>query len=138
MQKNIDRKIKILYSYIPILAKEKGLAMNNNYDFQKDIAGCGLTGIISTKGRKISGSVIRCSIACQHDRGNGLGGGFAAYGIYPKYKDYYAFHLMYDNMEAKKATEAYLDGNLTVDLAEEIPTKSQRQFPLRQSCGDIL
>ena len=126
MQKNIDRKIKILYSYIPILAKEKGLAMNNNYDFQKDIAGCGLTGIISTKGRKISGSVIRCSIACQHDRGNGLGGGFAAYGIYPKYKDYYAFHLMYDNMEAKKATEAYLDGNLTVDLAEEIPTKKSK------------
>ena len=98
----------------------------SNYDFQKDIAGCGLTGIISTKGRKISGSVIRCSIACQHDRGNGLGGGFAAYGIYPKYKDYYAFHLMYDNMEAKKATEAYLDGNLTVDLAEEIPTKKSK------------
>ena len=30
-----------------------------------------------------------------HVRGNGLGGGFAAYGIYPKYDDYYAFHMMF-------------------------------------------
>ncbi len=42
-----------------------------------------------------------------HVRGNGLGGGFAAYGIYPHYSDYYAFHLMFtgksmqDRLEAK-------------------------------------
>ena len=35
------------------------------------------------------------AIANMHVRGNGLGGGFAAYGIYPEYKDYYAFHLMF-------------------------------------------
>ena len=27
------------------------------------------------------------------DRSNGLGGGFAAYGIYPEYKDFYALHV---------------------------------------------
>ena len=30
-----------------------------------------------------------------HDRSNGLGGGFAVYGIYPSYADHYAFHVMY-------------------------------------------
>ena len=28
-----------------------------------------------------------------HDRSNGLGGGFAAYGIYPEYRDFYALHM---------------------------------------------
>ncbi len=36
----------------------------------KDISGCGLSGIINTKGKRISGEAIRCSIACQHERGN--------------------------------------------------------------------
>lgn len=37
-----------------------------------------------------------------HDRSNGLGGGFAGYGIYPEYKDLYAFHVFYDDTEAKE------------------------------------
>ena len=31
----------------------------------------------------INGEAIRQSIAVMHDRSNGLGGGFAGYGIYP-------------------------------------------------------
>jgi glutamate synthase domain-containing protein 1 len=57
---------------------------------------CGIVGIINTDKELIDGSHIREAIRIQHDRGNGLGGGFAAYGIYPEYKDYYAFHIMYD------------------------------------------
>ncbi len=52
--------------------------------WQKDISGCGLSGIINWDGKRISGAAIRKSIALQHDRGNGQGGGFAAYGIYPE------------------------------------------------------
>jgi hypothetical protein len=33
-----------------------------------------------------------------HDRGNGLGGGFAVYGCYPEFADWHALHIMY--MEA--------------------------------------
>lgn len=90
----------------------------------KDISGCGLSGIINTMGKRISGEIIRCSIACQHERGNGLGGGFAAYGIYPKYKDYYALHLMYASHDAKNETENYLNEHLTIELGERIPTRS--------------
>ena len=38
-----------------------------------------------------------------HDRSNGLGGGFAGYGIYPEYKDFYAFHMFFD--DARRAKE---------------------------------
>lgn len=67
-------------------------------------SGCAISGLMSEEGRRINGSVIIRSIACMHDRSNGLGGGFAAYGIYPKRKHQYAFHMMFDNIEAKKYT----------------------------------
>lgn len=103
-----------------------------NHWWEKDMSGCGLSGIINTDGKRISGAAIRESIAIQHDRGNGLGGGFAAYGIYPEYKDYYALHIMYteepgkptrDLHEARKDTEAYLDATLSVKKGEDIPVK---------------
>ena len=47
-----------------------------------------------------------------HDRSNGLGGGFAGYGIYPEYKDFYAFHIFYDDIAARKTCEALFGGAL--------------------------
>ena len=69
--------------------------------WQKDISGCGLSGIINWDGKRISGEAIRKSIALQHDRGNGQGGGFAAYGIYPNHKDHYALHIMFTEEPGK-------------------------------------
>lgn len=91
--------------------------------FQKDISNCGLTGFISKSGKLVEGSVIIQSIALMHDRGNGLGGGFAAYGIYPHYKDYFAFHLMYENGMALQLTEEYLEQNFFIEQEEDIPTR---------------
>ena len=86
-----------------------------------DSAACGLVGIINKDKKKISGSVIKKAICNQHDRGNGLGGGFAAYGIYPDYKDLYALHLMYDNHEDVKDTEDTLENSLRIHHQETIP-----------------
>lgn len=93
------------------------------YFNEKDIAGCGLAGIININGRRISGEAIIRAIANQHERGNGLGGGFAAYGIYPDYKDYYALHLMYQTEEAQKHTEDFIYHYFAVVKHEEIPTR---------------
>ena len=93
--------------------------MNHNY--QKDISGCGISGIINKKGVKIPGKEIIQSIVLQRDRGNGLGSGYAGYGIYPDYKDCYAFHVMYDTKKALEETEDYLNKSLVVEKAEEIP-----------------
>lgn len=70
-------------------------------------SGCAIAAIIDRKGGKINGSEIIKSIALMHDRSNGLGGGFAAYGIYPEHADDYAFHVFYDNAKAKSECEDF-------------------------------
>jgi glutamate synthase domain-containing protein 1 len=61
-----------------------------------------------------------------HDRSNGLGGGFAAYGIYPENKDYYALHIFYDNPEAKKECEEFLEKRFDIINLSKIPTRRVR------------
>jgi glutamate synthase domain-containing protein 1 len=56
-------------------------------------------------------------------RYNGLGGGFAAYGIYPRYEDCYALHLMFLDEKAKASVEEYLGDNLSIVRDEKIPTR---------------
>ena len=63
------------------------------------------------------------SISYMHDRSNGLGGGFAGYGIYPEYKDQYAFHIFYDSNEARVETERFLDKHFDVVNLSRIPTR---------------
>ncbi len=92
---------------------------------QRIPSGCAISGMMSEEGRRIDGRVILKSITCMHDRSNGLGGGFAAYGIYPERKDQYAFHMMYDNVEAKEATEEFFKDIFNVDMDEPIPTQRE-------------
>ena len=94
--------------------------MNHNY--QKDISGCGLTGILNRKKERVSGGVIAKSLCLMNDRGNGLGAGYAAYGIYPDFEDFYAFHVMYDDPSIRLTVEEYLKGGYKVEKIEEIPT----------------
>lgn len=98
------------------------------YNFQKDISGCGLSGIINKKGVKIPGEEIIKSIVLQRDRGNGLGAGYAGYGIYPEYKDFYAFHIMYNTPKSLKDTEDFLKRNLQIEKAEDLPTKKNKRI----------
>ncbi len=93
------------------------------FDYRKEISGCGLSGLIHVGGTRIGGEAIVRSICLMNDRGNGLGAGFAAYGIYPRRPDHYAFHVMYDHAEARRATEELLERLFVVDAAEEIPTR---------------
>lgn len=84
-------------------------------------SGCAIAGIIDRSGTRHDGSDILASIALMHDRSNGLGGGFAAYGIYPDYAELYAFHIMYESVEARRETEAYLDTYFMSEKQERIP-----------------
>ena len=86
-------------------------------------SGCAIAGIMDRSGARHDGSDILKSIALMHDRGNGLGGGFAAYGIYPEYRDLYAFHIMYESREARAETEAYRDTFFMSEKQERIPTE---------------
>ena len=44
-------------------------------------SGCAISAVISREGRKMTGEAIVESMRPMHDRSNGLGGGFAGYGI---------------------------------------------------------
>jgi len=89
----------------------------------KDHSGCGIVGYINEAGERSSGQYIMKAIANMHDRGNGLGGGIAAYGIYPDMKDHYCIHVMFDDMEAKTQTERLIGAWCTVFGDETIPTR---------------
>ena len=91
------------------------------WHYQKDISGCGLSGMIHTDGALSSGDVIARSICHMDERGNGLGAGFAAYGIYPEYKDFYALQLMCDDMVSISRAEDFIHEHLEVEHQESIP-----------------
>ena len=85
---------------------------------------CGIVGIVNTDGKLIDGSHIREAIRIQRERGNGLGGGFAVYGLYPENKDKYAFHIMYDgdrNSPIITIVEDYLKTKTNIYQSEQIP-----------------
>lgn len=87
-------------------------------------SGCAISAIMDRSGARHDGSDILTSIALMHDRSNGLGGGFAAYGIYPEYEDFYAFHILFESLDARLATESYLKDHFVCERQERIPTEN--------------
>lgn len=86
-------------------------------------SGCGISGIINRKGESFSSEKIINSMCNMLERGNGLGSGYAGYGIYPEFKDKWCFHIMYQE-NRKDETEEFLKKNFKIVYSEEIPTKN--------------
>jgi len=107
--------------------------VSNPYNDDKVISACGLFGMMSLEGETFSGRDAMRAIANMHVRGNGLGGGFGVYGIYPDYADLYAFHVMYQSRRGKEETESFLQEEFGIARAEEIP---HRDVPAVQGIND--
>ena len=86
-------------------------------------SGCAVAAVISKEGKRMTGQTIVEAMKPMHDRSNGLGGGFAGYGIYPEYRDFYALHMFYDCRDTRKACEAYLKESFEIVKSELIPTR---------------
>lgn len=86
-------------------------------------SGCAISAVISKEGNRMTGEKIIESMKPMHDRSNGLGGGFAGYGIYPEYRDFYALHIFYNDSICRADCEKYLKDKFEVVLAEEIPVR---------------
>jgi len=97
--------------------------INNTYSDGKVIDACSIFGAMDRSGRAFSGEGVIKAIANMHDRGNGLGGGFGVYGLYPEYTDQYAFHIMYLSKQGKEETEAFLRDNFDLVACDEVPTR---------------
>ncbi|MEG6520824.1 class II glutamine amidotransferase [Desulfotomaculum sp. 1211_IL3151] len=91
-------------------------------------SGCAISGLIDKTGKRMSGEAIIRSISVMRDRSNGLGGGFAAYGIYPEYKDYYALHIFYEHTAAKKSCEEFLERHFDIINLSKIPTRRMKEI----------
>ena len=91
-------------------------------------SGCAISGMLNRSGKCMSGEAIIKSISVMHDRSNGLGGGFAAYGIYPEYKDYYALHVFFDSTLSKKEFEEFLERHFDIINLSKIPTKKIKEI----------
>lgn len=86
-------------------------------------SGCAIAAVISRDGNRMSGELIANAMKPMHDRSNGLGGGFAGYGIYPEYKDFYALHLFYNERSTRKNCEQFLKEQFEIVKSEIIPTR---------------
>ena len=71
----------------------------------------------------MSGEMIYNAMKPMHDRSNGLGGGFAGYGIYPEHKEFYAFHMFFDSRTTRKECEVFLKERFEIVKSEIIPTR---------------
>lgn len=86
-------------------------------------SGCAIAAMISKDGNRMTGEKIVESMKPMHDRSNGLGGGFAAYGIYPEYKDFYALHMFFNDRTARKECETFLKERFEIVKSEIMPTR---------------
>lgn len=86
-------------------------------------SGCAIAAVISKEGKKMSGEMITNAMKPMHDRSNGLGGGFAGYGIYPEYKDFYALHMFFNDRDTRKRCEAFIKERFEIVKGELIPTR---------------
>ena len=91
-------------------------------------SGCAIAAVISKEGRRFPGDVIVRAMEPMHDRSNGLGGGFAGYGIYPEYRDFYALHVFFDCRDTRKTCEALLRESFEIVKGEIIPTRKMPEI----------
>lgn len=91
-------------------------------------SGCAIAGMFHKKGGKIGGETIIRAMEPMHDRSNGLGGGFAGYGIYPEYAQCYAFHLFYDDENSRETCEQYLKRYFDIASMSLMPVRKSREI----------
>ncbi|WP_027357307.1 class II glutamine amidotransferase [Desulfofundulus thermocisternus] len=101
--------------------------ISERYLPEKDSQACGLFGVMNTAGERFGGEMAINAMVNMKVRGNGLGGGFAIYGLYPEYRDYYALHIMFERHQlgAKEIVDEFLADHFHVVYDEEIPTNKK-------------
>ena len=97
--------------------------ISNPYGDDKVHEGCAIFALLNRAGLAVSGEPVVRAMVNMENRGNGLGGGFAVYGIYPGYRDHYALQIMYEAPDSRDEVEAYLKPKFEIAWQEEVPTR---------------
>jgi len=87
------------------------------------MGGCGIAGLLNTDGERTSGEKIARMLSIMGERENGLGAGYAAYGLFPDdLKDAYCLQFFFDDEEARSTVEEYLKSRGDIIKDEQVPT----------------
>ncbi len=100
------------------------ISVENRYGDDKVLDACGLIGFIDTSGALHDGASVVAALDSMKERGNGLGAGYAAYGIYPELSDCYALHVMCRSEAYREELDAHLRHRLTIIHDEPIPHRT--------------
>lgn len=83
--------------------------------------GCGVIGLASSD--PVAGRNIIRPLEQMHNRGNGKGGGIAAAGCFPGFKDHYALHIGYmDRKVVEKVEEEFITPNFDISDRFDLPS----------------
>jgi len=92
--------------------------------FKREIGSCGIAGHINIDGTRETGGRAAEMLETMVDRENGLGAGYACYGLFPDLKDYYCIQLLLDDVCAKERVEEYFKSVAEVVKDEEVYTQT--------------
>ena len=116
----------------------------------RDHDACGIAGLFNLDRKVISGKKIKEMIEVMKERENGLGGGFAAYGLFPRFKEQYCIQLILDDFEAKEKVEEFLKDYTDIIEEEKVLVKEGivKEYPLiwrffvdtndRENANDVI
>jgi glutamate synthase domain-containing protein 1 len=99
-----------------------GLTLPPN-GFRRDIEACGIAGHINIDGRRETGRKAAEMLETMVDRENGLGAGYACYGLFPNLADYYCIQLLLDDICAKECVEEYFKS--VAEIVKDEPVYTQ-------------
>ena len=84
------------------------------------MGGCGIAGVMALDGSVVSGDRIASMLTTMGERENGLGAGYACYGLFPQHLDEYCFQVFFDDEEVKKRVEEFLKDYVEIHHAEKV------------------
>jgi glutamate synthase domain-containing protein 1 len=97
------------------------MGCSNPYGDDKVIDACSIFGMMNQQGNPLAGQDVVEAMTNMNERTNGLGSGYAVYGLYPKRRDHYALHVMYDDKDALDWGSKFVNSEFEVVHDEAIP-----------------
>ena len=91
---------------------------------RKNLEACGIAGLINVNGKRENGKRVVDMITTMTDRENGLGAGYACYGLFPDLEDYFCIQLLLDGKEAKERVEEHFKSVANIIKDEEVFTRN--------------
>jgi len=91
----------------------------------REVSACGIFGVMDRSGRRFNGEMVIEAMKNMYVRGNGLGAGYAVYGLYKDYKEYYCLHVLIENPDAKREVDEFVNLNFDIVNDEEIPVNDE-------------